>query len=182
VVFRLGNTKIPAAMDHAVGANRTYLLTSPARLRRAWPDRLHARSADQREPVLYALTTCGDWRLAHTSLDREDGVRGTRRHRADVRLRQETARSARSGLLTMSSMPLRITGRPRHRHAVIAHGAARAASGHAAAAPPRSAMRSRRGGLKAEHRFWLWFSVAPCSFQCRGIRSSFAGFSFSARF
>src|SRR6476620_4227057 len=76
-------------MDHAVGANRTYLLTSPARLRRAWPDRLHARSADQREPVPYALTTCGDWRLAHTALDREDGVRGTRRHRADVRLRQE---------------------------------------------------------------------------------------------
>jgi hypothetical protein len=67
----------------------TYLLTPPARLRRAWPDRLHARSADQREPVLYALTTCGDWRLAHTALDREDGVRGTRRHRADVRLRQE---------------------------------------------------------------------------------------------
>jgi hypothetical protein len=75
---------------------------------------------------------------------------------------RNTARSARSGLLTMSSMPLRI--------AVIAHGAARAASGHAAAAPPRSAMRSRRAGLKAEHRFWLWFSVAPCSFQCRGKR------------
>src|SRR5262245_15945196 len=56
------------------------------RLRRAWPDRRHARSVDQRESVVYALTTRGDRRLAHTALDREDGVRGTRRHRADVRL------------------------------------------------------------------------------------------------
>jgi len=56
------------------------------RLRRAWPDRRHARSVDQREPVVYALTTRGDRRLAHTALDREDGIRGTRRHRADIRL------------------------------------------------------------------------------------------------
>ena len=76
---------------------------------------------------------------------------------------RNTARSARSGLLTMSSMPLRITGRPRHRHAVIAHGAARAASGHAAAAPPRSAMRSRRGGLKANIGFGYGFQLRRAS-------------------
>src|SRR6516164_10049323 len=56
------------------------------RLRRAWPCRLHARSVDQREPLVYALTTRGHRRLAHIALDREDGVRGTRRYRADVRL------------------------------------------------------------------------------------------------
>ena len=56
------------------------------RLRRAWPDRRHARSVDQREPVVYALTTRGDRRLAHAAFDREDGVWGTRQHRADFRI------------------------------------------------------------------------------------------------
>ena len=60
------------------------------RLRRARLDRRHARSVDQREFVVYALATRGDRRLAHTALDREDGVRGTRRYRADVRLTAKT--------------------------------------------------------------------------------------------
>src|SRR5438445_11344335 len=56
------------------------------RLRRSWPDRRHARSVDQREPDVYALTTRGDRRLAHTALDRQDGIRGTSRHGPHLRL------------------------------------------------------------------------------------------------
>src|SRR5262249_44141024 len=56
------------------------------RLRRAWPDRRHTRSVDQRKPVVHARTTRGNRRLAYAALDRENGVRGTRRHCADVRL------------------------------------------------------------------------------------------------
>jgi hypothetical protein len=160
-------------MDHAVGANRTYLLTYLHRPLAYGALGLIDFTRDLRikESLSFTpsqLAGIGVWltlpwtvKMVFGELVDTVPMFGSGRN---------TARSARSGLLTMSSMPLRIMGQPRHRHAVIAHGAARAASGHAAAAPPRSAMRSRRAGLKAEHRFWLWFSVAPCSFQCRGKR------------
>ena len=92
-----GLARKPAAADPDVPAAVRAGGDGLFRLWRARPDRRHARPVDQGKPVAVAVAARRHRGLADPAMDREDGVRRARRHRADLRLAAEILHHHRRG-------------------------------------------------------------------------------------